>query len=1086
MTSAVRANAQDFLREAAARLDFRTGEGWYLLDDQHLQVDPAKMGWIRQARNLHAKAIFFVGDNPTVLFFQLDSEDVQGPERTEEDIRKLHLQVWNTSRIPVFFVALPGEIRVYSAYQQPERDLNKWARERRWLGRVREITEIAESLKEFSRPFVESGALFSRHTRDFNREHRVDQLLLRNLRLLRKHLEGESAEKREYAHALIGRSIFIRYLEDREVLVPEYFRESDSSGERERYTDFLKSKEATYHLFYQLRRDFNGDLFPLSSEEEAAIKEADLHTLRDFLVGQSLGDQPDLFFWAYRFDIIPIELISNIYEEFYHEHGGAEDRGTHYTPTPLVEFILNQCLTLSRLDANARVLDPACGSGIFLVEAYKRIVYHEYRRRQLGDLGLPRDELERLLTQRIVGIDLNKSAVQVAAFSLYLAYLDFLRPRDIRQHKRLPNLIHESDREGTGGTLYYGNAFSPTVSEREEIKRRISRARYSGRSDDLRMSEEDVWPIEDSQFDVIVGNPPWGSGSSSGVDLAVRWCEAFRYPVGDRELSQCFMWRAQRLLKPNGEVGLLVSTGVLFKHQEKSREFRKEWLMRNRIRAVYNFAHVRDLFFKKQKKEAIAPFAAIFFSPFQGPGMHESGGVVMQDIVDNRILYVSVKRSALLEQLQAVIIDQTDMHQRRQTDFLANDWLWKTLMWGGDGDVELIGELKSLYPSLATLVSDYGIGYQEGGTPQRYSTDDLGVAREITTDDFSDERPIEQLLQPIEHRKIHRVRNTAVYEGPRLLIKRGVSRSGERYGEIHARLASAPFAFRHSIIGFRLDSLTEDDRQILLAIVRSSLAKYYHFLTCSTWGFWHFEIHEEEHLSLPILFPQVETSREDRVGSTDRELRERILTALDGLSSTSSQQPSLFDSHSGDLKTYQNALDEAIFDLYRLSQAQRDLVRDLCESTLEFFYEGTSANAMRVPDLTDLEEYRFAFVEIWRDILASKGKELEARIYLPTGGLLCGVSFELRDLGCAEENEPVTSDSEWKHWFARLGESLRHQYTSRIFIDRVLKEVTESSMLIIKRSHRRLWTRSQARQDAREFLGKIFLMELQQRDRGVA
>jgi len=1048
------AGSDDFLHEVYEGLEFAAGVGYYELTDSASQPGLAQVGWFEQARDkLGAEAILFVGDYPTVLFFKLDTDLATDTEAVEDEIRQLHLKVWNTSHVPLFFIALPGELRVYSAYQKPVRK-EEWSSEDRWLERVENITQVAELLRGFSRSEVESGHLFQQRSKDFDRKNRVDQWLLKNLRLLRQELEGPDKEKRKCVHALIGRSIFIRYLEDRRVLVEGYFADISGDEKYRRYTDVLWSKGDTYRLFRKLDDDFNGDLFPLGDEEQDVIQGADLCLLRDFLLGRSMEGQPDLLFWAYQFDIIPIELISNIYEEFYHEYGGEEDKGTHYTPTPLVDFVLAQSLTIARLDAGARVLDPACGSGVFLVEAFKRIVRHECRR--LGEPRLLREQLTSLLTERIVGIDVNASAVRVAAFSLYLAYLDFLEPPDIREHKQLPNLIYDSEQPGSGQSLFHADAFYLTLAEKAELEERLEqKERYGGRTDDVSMSSQPVLPLKDFKFDVIVGNPPWGSAGSSDNQLATKWCEAFRYPVGDRELSQCFMWRVQRLLKPGGQIGLLVSTGILFKHGDKSREFRRRWLQENRIRAVYNFAHVRQVFFRKQRKESIAPFAAVFFVP-----------ALVEEALQNRVSYVSIKQSAFVERLQAVVIDRTDLCKARQRDFLANDWLWKTYMWGGLNDVELIGELQSCYQSLRDVVSDYGMGYQESGPSKNKSTRELGVRFELSTNVFYQNAGFSELVIPIEHRPIHRLRNLKVYRGPRLLVKRGVSRSGGKFGEIQARLAYTPFAFRNSIIGFRLDTLNKEKQRILLGIILSSLAKYYHFLTCSTWGFWHYEIHEQEHLGLPIHFPD------------NRDLRDRILKAVEQIT-TESDTPTLFEPDSPGWRGIQDELDEAIFDLYGLSDAQRNLVRDLCQVTLEFFYEGVDSKATKPPTVAQLEEYRDVFLEVWRERLASKGKELEARVYAPHHGLLVGVSFDLKDSGTAMHHAPITDNSEWQRWFRRLSQSLLKEYASQIYIDRVVKELSESSMFIIKRAQRRFWTKSQARRDAQELLTEVFRLEWQ-------
>lgn len=1046
--------ASDLLEEVYDQLEYKSGHGYCsLTEDLENSLNLSQIGWLKQARQLGAETIFFVDDFPTVLFFKHDTNLDADTTAIEEDIRQLFLRVWNTSRVPLFFVALPGELRVYSAYQKPTR-ADEWSREDRWLKRIETIAQVIE-LAEFSRPQVESGQLFQQRSSDFKLENRVDQWLLKNLRLLRQRLEGEDKAKREFVHALIGRSIFVRYLEDRDILVEGYFTEINDFQNYRCYTDVLASKDDTYNLFRKLRLDFNGDLFPLSDEEESAIEESDLLLLRDFLLGKSMGDQLDLLFWAYQFDIIPIELISSIYEEFYHENGAGEDTGTHYTPTPLVDFVLSQSLTAERLDAGARVLDAACGSGIFLVEAFKRMAYHALRQR--GEEQLPNSDLIELLTEKVVGIDINRSAIQVAAFSLYLAYLDFREPPDIRANKRLPKLIYDpEDIQNSGKSLFSTNAFYLTEDEKVEIEERISgQKRYSGKADDIRASQLPVLPIENPHFDVIVGNPPWGSDDSPNGNVAIQWCEAFRHPFGYNELSQCFIWRLQRLMNPDGEIGLLVSTGIFFKHQEKSRSFREQWLLKNQVRAVYNFAHVRQVFFQS----AIAPFAVVFFAPSQ---------IETTTLLKNRISYILIKRQAFVEQLQAIIIDRGDLLKIRQGDFLANDWLWKTYMWGNFHDAELIGELENCNLPLGMILENSaknsGAGF--GDLRGHYSTDDLDVKYEVRNDDFDNPEPLSTLRVPIQQRTIRRIGKTILYLGNRLIVKRGISKSPPKFGEIQVRLTDITFAFTDNFIGFRVDSLTKEQQRILLGIMLSSLAKYYHFLTCSMWGLWKYKIFTSEHMKLPVSFPE------------DLNLQERILKAV-GKLSTIENPPPLFSRGLSNWHEMQEELDEAIFDLYDLSEAQRDLVRDMCQVTLEFFYEGTEAQAVKPPSIDWLESYKSTFLEVWRDRLAAKGKELEATIFAPHNGLLVGMTFELVDLGTAQIHDPITEDADWQRWFRRLSGSLLQKHSSQIYIDRTIKELTDSSMFIIKRAERRLWTKSMARQDAQELLTDVFRLEWQ-------
>ena len=154
----------------------------------------------------------------------------------------------------------------------------------------------------------------------------------------------------EYAHSLIGRSIFALYLQDRGVLSTgelNFFAERYNNRYR-RYTDLLISYEDTYDFFEFLHTRFNGDMFPITVEEKNLVDREHLAILHElFTVDRQAGGQM-LFFWAYNFKFIPIELISSIYEEFLHQE--EEDKnGAYYTPPMLVDFVLNVTIMVAHV-----------------------------------------------------------------------------------------------------------------------------------------------------------------------------------------------------------------------------------------------------------------------------------------------------------------------------------------------------------------------------------------------------------------------------------------------------------------------------------------------------------------------------------------------------------------------------------------------------------------------------------------------------------------------------------------------------------------------------------------------------------------
>lgn len=1033
--------------------------------------------WLALAKKVNAERIFFVENNPVIVFAQC-----------REDEHQLRFQqIWNMARPPLLFLASPGELAVLDLTHGPAETPDDWEATilKRRLHVVKEVSKVASELAKYRREQVESGRLFEEVR--FGDEQRADRALVADLKVIRRELMADGGLDARYAHAIIGRSIFIRYLEDRNILVPEYFRRiarrnkrwqklldtpvsgifMDEELRNRLYLRVLRNKQFTYALFEQLAMDFNGDMFPEDHGEEKAIKQSHLDVLQQFLCGNPDPNRPRLFFFAYRFDIIPIELISSIYEEFY--GAGLQstvDGGTHYTPPALVEFLLSQVLTPEQLAMAPRVLDPACGSGIFIVEAFRRIVRY---RVQVQGRRLNRRELLKILREQIAGMDINEEAIRVAAFSLYLAFLHYQEPPDIlaqiKAKKRLPNLKYEARRsrvpEQHFNTLLACNAF--------DIESKIS------------PSDKDVIAAFSSNCaSIVVGNPPWGSPGTKpeerqareAMDVTLSWCEKHqpRLEVGDREWSQAFIHKICDLLQDGGQAGLLVSAGVLFKSHEKSQAFRKQWLRSVKLHCVVNFSHVRDVFFKgkARKTGAQAPFISVTFTKRE----HDSGNLSFE--------YWSAKKTAMVEGTQAVVLSKPDLHRLAQQDVMRDDNLWKIFWWGSHRDNMLVQRLQMELPLEDTVIRDvrlrddnFGQGYILGQSGKREPCEELQAFKVLPTKAFR-RYGAARLKKKTGQESFYRRGNFRLYKGTRLLVKRGIAESGSEKGQIVARLATQPFRFNSSIHGLRLPDSSGAEAKILLGICWSSLARYYFWLTAGSW-MWHNEIHLEDLRHLPIRLPE------------NKKLAERIVSIVDKLRVYPGEDLFANSDVTESISELERRLDEAIFDLYELSPSERDQIMDMCEYGLDLFYNHTHSEAMKpiaagqpakrsgvLSNLSSsrsrksgLNNYLRAFLDIWNRELEPTG-EFSYQVICPKSQApMLAVVFETQEKSKPLEDSPDTHDDAWERVLAQLSESLIGPIgCKRIYIDGMVRVVTDTDIIIIKRNEQRLWTASMAREDA--------------------
>ena len=1082
-------SAREFLEAVYTQLDYQHGALIDSIEASQVGTIDAdewleKGNWLELGKKINAEKIFFVNNDPVIVFRAFDSLP------SEDEILTAFRQTWCMTRSQYLFLALPGELRIYGLRQSPPQPVEDPNRELIY-DTIKRIADVSVELNAYRREQLEAG-YFPQDKHFGKADEQADKRLINDLKEVRKQLREINDLKLEFAHALIGRSIFIRYLEDRKVLLPAYFEQvaakhqrddwlellneplpdrliQDDKWQNRRYYQVLQDKDFTYALFDQLAEDFNGDLFPRNEAEKEAVTTAHLEKLRLFLLGDTDPNQSPLWLWAYDFEIVPIELISSIYEEFYKNE--QDDPGTHYTPSVLVEFVLSQVLPQPYLEANStvQILDPACGSGIFLVEAYRRLVRH-----RIKEAGRPLDsvELREILRDQIRGVELNKNATYVAAFSLYLALLHYQNPRDILAQiefpepddKPLPHLIYNADKVGKPNyytVLFNCNAFALTKAERAQLQaeleahpRRTALKRFLDNTGDL--------PIEASSVGVIVGNPPWGRLQKTSQEI--QWCTRFNWSIGDNELSQAFIARTLSLLKPGGLCGILVKVTVFLTHYNASQKFRQRWLTETTMKHVFNFTHVREVFFET----AIAPFAFVYYQ---------------KDVADfnHRVSYWSAKRTKVIKDKPRVILHLSDLRQIQQRELHQNYQLWKIYWWGNHRDAALVNLLELDSPLQELIDEDEkGEPFIDRGFEGIFPKGDRNRSewsrlthKELPVKYFDRYGVViaDNLIEPPT--LFHRPKKAWLFEGWRLLLKEGINQAQNINGRIEARLENQNYSFRRSIYVFKVEKLDGWMRKNLLGILWSSLARYYFFITASSWGTWNDKLYLMEIKQFPIRFPD------------DLELRNRIVTIVDKLRNWDTSLPLFNQSHQTEtIASLERQLDEAIFDLYELNEAERDLVLDMCETGLEFFYRHSNSDAVKrlepypqakqgfTTDLPrqrevekGLEGYLYAFLDMWQSYLEPEGV-FRWRVVRPDNDPMVAVVFTTQsqhdDLPPLQNDEAMWAD------LKQIVKSSRRQINPHIYIDGLVRFVTDdlNLIIIIKRNERRLWTRSQAREDA--------------------
>jgi len=373
---------------------------------------------------------------------------------TLEEAKQIHRRLWNLRYAPFLIILLPHQIRIYTGfdYAQDENDDSGLLSEVNFNdGNLRDI------LSDFSADAIDSGQIWvSKYAQQFKKNRQVDTRLLANLETLSNALNktlSESIDNRtqrlNIAHALIGKFIYIRYLRDRNILSDEWLTQHDIN------LDFVLGRQATVYelqkLTGTLEDRFNGYIFPLDDiDMEQILTSHQIRLVSSVFKGDEISllefgitQQLHLEFQAYDFQYIPVETLSAIYEQFIRAEEDVKQTGAVYTPEVLADYLLSEVQWAKPLQLNMKILDPACGSGIFLVLAYRRLI--ELALKNTPDQKLSPETLKEILLKSIYGVERKKYACYVTEFSLILTMLHYVDPPELHRNAdfKFPNLHNE-------------------------------------------------------------------------------------------------------------------------------------------------------------------------------------------------------------------------------------------------------------------------------------------------------------------------------------------------------------------------------------------------------------------------------------------------------------------------------------------------------------------------------------------------------------------------------------------------------------------------------------------------------------------
>lgn len=757
---------------------------------------------------------------------------------TPREAADAHRQFWNQGVASILLLRDPKTVRVFSSMTKPVNPVT--ATDAEMEDRLVEQLNIATFGSWAQRFYLQLGTghyYAGDHKAKFDPEQTVDAYLLSNLAAVRDVLVDDEGLAPQFAHSFLGRLLFTCYLCDREIIkLSDYFKGRSWRHLHELLAGPGDPITALYDTLYPaLKRDFNGSMFEDDiREEHRLVRAAHFEVVRRFLAGDDITKghgQRSLGFWAYDFKFIPVETISSIYETFLEKEDekGKHIAGAFYTPRLLAEMALD--VGLERISPlyseRRRFLDPACGSGIFLVLLFSRMAA-EWRAEQKVDPS-PQVRAEALLSRldALCGVDKNPTACRIACFSLYLAFLDQFDPPGVRAYrlhtgKKLPNLLQL---KGTKRPEH------PVVLEADFLE---VAARWSG------------------QFDLVIGNPPW-SGR------------------GTKQLAQEFMEKTPALLTTTGRACLLLPSKVFLNQTDV---FQLHWLRTVTLEKVILLADYRHILFK----EARCPCSIVLFVPDKPEETtHEieylTPKVSGADLRDGVISFSPRDRKWIPLRFVLAAAEQK-----------SAGVAWKSYLWGTPRDLKFLSYLFS-FPRLHELAGSVeewrlkkyrwrsGVGFKPKTSTKETPRPLIWNSRDRVVSPRSiDGLPAipESLTCELETylrekgyptNELGREPAEEIFTPPLVLWNRGFTVSA--FFDYKVRYQHA----LHSISG----SPGDEDYLIFLAcVLRSPLARYFIFHTAASVATERDQVNSHEALRLPFFLPDSGAAQTDAASIVSR------------------------------------------------------------------------------------------------------------------------------------------------------------------------------------------------------------------------
>lgn len=740
----------------------------FLVGEQNLP-DPLLAFNLETARHLEATAVYFRlqlngSYRPQVYLFDLTDKNFN-----EEDnsIATIQTNLWSSGEVPLACFFFNTEIKIVDCTKH----VTKKFRPEYLISNLNLAGKAHDLFNEQFAVKIKTGLFWEQEElrKKFKFQNSAYDTLIKNIRNVSKELKRTHSDSATLINKVIVQAILVKYLEERidssgnKLLSEKYFKKYNDAST----FDEVLRKGKFVDLLIDLNKDFNGNLFTWSEEEQSELQSLNLNILGDFLSTDKtdIGSQQAEFDYNLRyfeFKYIPVELISRLYEEFLGED--KQEKGLFYTPSHLAKLLVDECIPLKKFGelnlTDFKVLDPACGSGIFLVVIFKRLV--QIWRLQ-NEMNHPDIQDLKFLLKNIYGVDKEQQAIKLASFSLSLALCNELNPVKIINELRFDDLTEQ-------------NLICSDFFQCESLRNK--------------------------KFDLVIGNPPFKRGALS--NYTNKWqFENRNVTIPQGQIALKFLAESFSYLKENGLSCLIIkSSGLLY--NSTSNDYKRALFSNYNVVQIFDFT-------------ALARNKSLWDN---GADVASAAVFVRNEKPDfsKNLLHLTFRRTIATIERIFFEIDDYDFHFINKQTAISNEFVWKNNLLGG-GRIRNLVEKVQILPKLIDILNKRNCIISEGFIYGRKIKQKPPFIYKIKTlpNNAIDEQSLDySMLTDIDGDSTFAyVPDEKIFTAPNIIIweKLGGSRLPIFYNE-------RTFSFKHRLVGI---SNINRDKNILKSLANNLL-----------------------------------------------------------------------------------------------------------------------------------------------------------------------------------------------------------------------------------------------------------------------